>query len=192
MKLPQEFEIRTARCRLRCPSESDMAHVFSATRYAGFNDGMGWNAPLTVDELLEPLGKNLEAWAAGTAFSFTIELQTNRAFLGRIAIRPEEENGVWNIGYFMHPEHQGQGYMSVAASAILEFGFGQLEAKRIEARYAVWNWRSGHVLSRIGMRVVRLIPEVLQKNGKVEDDYLTAIERADWLACSSRPGAQAT
>ena len=107
--LPLDFTLLTARCRLRSVSEADIPHIFAATRYAGFNDGMTWDAPGSMDELQEPLRKNLEAWAAGRGFCFTMESRIDATFLGRISIRQEMEQGVWNIGFWTHPEHQGQG-----------------------------------------------------------------------------------
>ena len=141
---------------------------------------MSWNPPATIEELEAPLRKNIEAWDSATAFSFTIELQATGAFLGRIVIRQQEECGVWDLGYWTHPEHQGQGYMSEAGAAIVEFGFRNLGAKRLEARYAEWNWKSGRVLNRIGMEFVRRIPDGFQKNGQVADDILMAIQRSEW------------
>ena len=42
--LPETTTIHTENYRLRIPDESDIDFVFSATRYAGFNDGMQWEA----------------------------------------------------------------------------------------------------------------------------------------------------
>jgi [ribosomal protein S5]-alanine N-acetyltransferase len=65
VQLPLTFEIGTARCRLRAPTTEDIPHVFSATRYVGFNDGMLWNATEMPSELEAPLVRSLKAWAEG-------------------------------------------------------------------------------------------------------------------------------
>ena len=70
--IPLDFTIDTARCRLRCPLATDIPDVFSATRFAGFNDGMQWEPPDTIDELEQPLQENLADWLAGTTYCFTI------------------------------------------------------------------------------------------------------------------------
>jgi len=103
MRLPLSFQLVKRRCRLRLPDQADIPHVFSATRYAGFNDGMLWDPPVSEDELRGPLERNLEAWKSGEAFTFTIEKKEERTFVGRISIRPTPDKGVWNIGFWIHP-----------------------------------------------------------------------------------------
>ena len=180
--LPLEFALLTPRCRLRCVSEADIPHVFSATRYEGFNDGMVWDAPQTMEELQQPLRKNLEAWAAGTGFCFTIESRQGRIFFGRVSIKKVEEDGVWSIGFWTHPQHQGKGYMSEAARAIVDFGFGQLAAQRIEACHAVWNRKSESILKNVGMTFVKHNPEGFRKKGQWVEENLLAAQRGDWEA----------
>jgi len=184
VQLPPEFEILTSRCRLRRPSEADIPHVFSATRIAGFNDGMAWAAPESIEQLREPLRNNIKAWTTGTAFAFTIESKADRAFLGRIAIRSHAEDGLWDIGFWMHPDHQGRGYMFEAAQAVVDFGFERLLAKRIQAGFVAWNVRSERILKKLGMKFVGHVAEAFQKKGQwVEVDVL-AIAASDWKSRS--------
>ena len=177
MKLPLNFELVTRRCRLRLPDETDIPHVFSATRYAGFNDGMLWDPPASEEELREPLERNLDAWKAGEAFTFTIERKEDHAFIGRIGIRPTLNRGGWNIGFWVHPRHQGQGFMTEAAQAVVDFGFETLGAGAIEARYATWNDRSRKVLERVGMTEVEYIAHGYQKRGAWVPEFRMRIEK---------------
>ena len=131
--LPLSYTIETERCRLRVPSAADLPHVFSATRHEGFNDGMVWDPPSTIAELEEPLRQLLEAWETGSAFSFSIDRRGDLAFLGRMSIRPAEGERRWDIGFWLHPDYHGQGYMREAAQAVIGFGFKVLDAVEIEA-----------------------------------------------------------
>ena len=176
----RDYVIETPRCRLRCVSESDIPHVFSATQFDGFNDGMLWDAPKNIEELYDPLTRSLEAWASGNAFCFTIESKLERTFIGRISIRKEKVEHVWSIGFWTHPVHQGKGYMSEAAQAIVAFGFQHLEAKRIEACHALWNLKSEKILKKVGMRFIKHIPEGFKKKGQWVDENLLALEKCDW------------
>ncbi|MCZ6907390.1 MAG: hypothetical protein O7G28_08910 [Deltaproteobacteria bacterium] len=45
MRRPIDTCLMTIRCLLRCVTEDDLEHVWTATRYPGFNDGMRWNPP---------------------------------------------------------------------------------------------------------------------------------------------------
>ncbi len=182
MNFPRDYIIKTQRCRLRRVSENDIPHIFSATRFKGFNDGMLWDPPSNKEELYEPLKHNLEAWDLDTAYNFTIESLQEEMFIGRISIRKTSEEGTWNIGFFIHPLEQGKGYMTEAVRAILDFGFTQLGATRIEARHAIWNKKSERILTKIGMKFIHYIPQGFMKKGTWVEENLLAIDRKTWNA----------
>ncbi len=183
--IPKDFVIKTARCLLRYPSEDDIPHVFSATQVVGFNNGMLWEPPVHMNELYEPLRENLLAWEARTAFVFTITALPSKIFLGRISIRQSEPINVWNIGFWTHPEHQRQGYMTESAQALMEFGFNQLRAIRIEASHALWNKGSQRVLEKIGMNFVEYIPQGFRKKGQWIEENKMGITKEEWLLHNS-------
>ncbi|MBD0262516.1 MAG: GNAT family N-acetyltransferase [Tolypothrix sp. Co-bin9] len=182
IKIPRTYRINSKRCILRCISEQDIPHVFSATRFQGFNDGMLWEPPQSIEELNEHFKRSLQAWDSGSAYTFTIESAKNSAFIGRISLTKGETEGVWNLGFWTHPEHQRQGYMTEAAQVIVEFGFTVLGADRIEAYHALWNTGSEKVLKNVGMKFVRYISQGFQKHGKWVDENLLTIEREAWKA----------
>ncbi len=177
MHLPDDFSLETPRCRLRQPNAADIPQVFSATRVQGFNDGMLWDPPATVEELQAPLMRSLQCWRNGEAFTFSIDRKQDAVFVGRISIRPTERTYTWNIGFWVHPRHQGDGLMTEAAQAVLNFGFTVLGAFAIEACYATWNIPSRRVLERIGMKEVGHIEQGYQKRGSWVPEYRMRIER---------------
>jgi [ribosomal protein S5]-alanine N-acetyltransferase len=179
--IPLDFTIETARCRLRCPSAADTPDVFSATRFAGFNDGMQWEPPDSIDELDEPFRDNLTDWAAGNTYCLTIADPTSDQLLGRIGIRKTKHAGIWNLGFWTHPDYQGQGYMTEAAIAVIKFGFEDLGATRIEASYALWNKASQRTLEKVGLRIVRYIPHAFQKKGRWIEANKMEITKQEWL-----------
>src|SRR5208283_2980870 len=179
MRLSLDFKLLTRRCRLRLPDPADIPHTFSATRYPGFNDGMTWDPPASKDELQAPLERNLDAWKAGSAFAFTIEKKEDLTFVGRIVIRQTSSPDLWNIGFWVHPEHQRQGYITEAAQAVVDFGFSILGAKAIEARHAAWNLPSRRVLERIGMVEVEYIPQGFRKRGAWVPEFRMLIRKSE-------------
>jgi ribosomal-protein-alanine N-acetyltransferase len=182
MHLPLDFELKTRRCRLRVPTEQDIPEIFSATRFAGFNDGMPWDPPASEEDLLPPLQRNLQAWADGIGFSFSIDEIENSCFVGRISIRSTDHANVWNIGFWLHPLKQGRGIMTEAAGAVIDFGFIQLGADAIEACCAVWNDRSRRVLERLGMREVEMLPEGFKKRGEWVKEFRMSVGKDQWKA----------
>jgi ribosomal-protein-alanine N-acetyltransferase len=177
--LPLSITIQTPRCILRRFSREDIPFVFSASQCAGFCDGMKWNPPASEEELIEPYNNALEAWNSGKAYLFTIDCKHNRKPLGRIVIR-QEETDCWTIGYWIHPERQGHGYMTESATAILDFGFKTLSAVKISASHAVWNIASRKVLEKIGMKFVTHAPQGFLKNGKWVAEDILEISKEKW------------
>jgi [ribosomal protein S5]-alanine N-acetyltransferase len=181
MKIPRTYRINTERCTLRIVSEQDKVFIFSATKFKGFNDGMSWEAPESIEELNEFFQQTLQSWDASLAYTFTIECSETGTFIGRISLTKKEAgNNIWNLGYWTHPEQQRKGYMTEVAKAILELGFEVLKADCIEGYYALWNIGSEKVLKNIGMKFVRYIPQHFQKRGEWVAVNLLAIEREDW------------
>lgn len=188
MSLPLDFTLETARLRLRRPLEADIPYIFSATRYAGFNDGMLWEPPEKTEELQAAYERSLQSWQSGEGYSFSIEDRETADFLGRISIRKEKEKDVWNIGFWTHPEQQGKGIMSEAVEAVIALGFQTLHAKRIEACHALWNKASEKVLLKNGMTFLRYIEQGFQKKGEWIAENLLGIDREAFLRLQSTKG----
>ncbi|MEL6255849.1 MAG: GNAT family protein [Bacteroidota bacterium] len=178
--IPKNHQIETKRFLLRIPEESDIPHVFSATRYKGFNEGMQWDPPESIEELYAPLHRSHQKWEEEREFSFSIRDKERAEFIGRISIRPTEEEAVWNVGFWTHPRSQGKGVMTESLAAILKFGFERLQAEKIEAAYAIWNKASEKVLHRNGLTFVEYLEKGFQKRGEWVAENLVAIARTDW------------
>lgn len=138
--------METPRCRLRHVCPDDVPHVFSATRFAGFNDGMLWDAPQQIEDLMIPHEKSVDAWREGRFYTFTIEDRLSGAFIGRVVLAPVGDDGLWRLGFWVHPLRQGNGYATEAARAAVGLVFSRLKAAAIVACHAVWNTPSKRVL----------------------------------------------
>lgn len=173
-QLPLDFTIQTERLRLRIPAESDMPHVFIASQFPGFTDGMLWDPPESIEELRGPLERSLEQWREGVAYQFSID--SVEGFAGRIALRPSDEAEVLDIGYWTHPEHFGKGYMTEAARAVIDLGFQTMGAKAIVAGTADWNKASQRVLEKLGFQVVEVVKDGFVKGDLVACDVIYRLD----------------
>ena len=61
------------------------------------------------------------------------------------------------LGYTIHEEHRGKGYMSEALGAILGFAFEKLGLQRVEARVRTTNDASRSVVQRAGFKVMGVV-----------------------------------
>lgn len=56
------------------------------------------------------------------------------------------------IGWILHPDHQGHGYATEAAAAVAALAFDRLGVHRVYARLDVENTGSARICERLGMR----------------------------------------
>ena len=190
ISLPPDFVLTTERLRLRVPSEADMASVFEASRTPGFNDGMLWDPPATMEELRGPYERAVAAWREGKHHQFTIEEREEGRFVGRISLRSTGEAGVLDVGYWTHPARQGRGFMTEALAAVLELAFEGLGAEAVVADYAVWNVASGRLLAGAGFTTLRVVPGGFVKGGRVSDEAQVRLGREGWEKGRTSQAAQ--
>jgi ribosomal-protein-alanine N-acetyltransferase len=141
---------------------------------------MLWEPPTSEDELIAHYESNVKAWTEDSAYCFSIETKEPVEFVGRIAIRKEEEKELWDLGFWTHPEQQSKGYMSEAVRAVIEFGFRELQASQIVACHALWNKQSETVLKKNGMSFIEYIPEGFKKKGEWIEENLLGITQSEW------------
>ena len=185
--IPPDITLDTERCKLKITKREDISFIFSATRYKGFNDGMLWDAPENEAELIKSYEYGVtKAWHEEQSYGFTICKKLNNEPLGRINIKHNFDR-IWTIGFWLHPEHQGKGYMTESVKAILRLGFETLNAQRIEAYHALWNKKSQKVLEKVGMQFIEHIPQGFIKKGEWVEENKLGITKEKWneLARSS-------
>ncbi|MEM6799883.1 MAG: GNAT family protein [Bacteroidota bacterium] len=181
------FTLQTTRYLLRSPKEADIPHIFSATRYAGFNDGMPWEPPEKEENCYPSMKRSIARWQAGTSYTFSIVKKGEDQLIGRIEIRKTDTSDIWSVGFWTHPSEQGQGLMSECLAEVLKFGFEELKAKEIEAAYATWNAASEKVLHKNGMKFVRFIEKGFEKRGKWVAENEVSLTLDTWKSLSQGP-----
>lgn len=127
---------------------------------------------------------------AGFAFSFALlpaSPQADSPILGWLNLS-NVIHGVFeacNMGYKLDRRMQGQGYMTEAAKAAIEFAFDIAGLHRIMAAYMPHNQRSAALLRRLGFTTEGIAREYLYIGGAWRDHVLTSLVNP----CAMIPGA---
>ena len=87
----------------------------------------------------------------GTAVSFAITLADNATFIGSIGLNIVPIHRHARLGYWLGVPYWNHGYCTEAVTAVLAYGFGQLNLNRIYAPHFLGNTASGRVLQKVGM-----------------------------------------
>jgi RimJ/RimL family protein N-acetyltransferase len=89
-------------------------------------------------------------------------------------------NATAEIGWTIHPDFAGQGYMTEAAGALLEIAFGTLGLHRVFAQLDPRNDPSIALCRRLGMREEAYFVEDLWFKGAWGDTAIYAILDREW------------
>lgn len=178
MDIPLDTTLSTERLLLRAVDFPDVDLVWEASRFEGFNDGMVWDTPEQREHIVEVTQRNIDEWRTGRQYVFTICAADPARAIGRVGLRREGPPGVWNIGFWIHPEHWGNGFAPEAARAALAFAFDSLGAKRVVTAHAIWNTRSEGVIRRLGFEFLRENPDGFRKDGKPVAEFEYELRRA--------------
>jgi Acetyltransferases, including N-acetylases of ribosomal proteins len=84
--------------------------------------------------------------------------------VGDVSLAPIDERRGWaNLGYWINPEHWGEGYATEAARLTVTHGFEELRLHRISATIHADNEASKRVVENLGF---------VHEGTKRDDDYL--------------------
>jgi RimJ/RimL family protein N-acetyltransferase len=98
-----------------------------------------------------------------------------------------EAHSLAEIGYMVHPEHQGNGYATEAARAVLRIAFDDAGFHRVVGSLEARNAASARVLQKLGMRREAHLVENEWVKGEWQSEVVYAMLDREWRASA---GAQ--
>ena len=99
--------------------------------------------------------------------------------------------GVPGMGYFLHPDHWGNGYMSEAVRAALVYGFDEMGLDRVELWISQENTASLRLAERAGFRRRGRMRQKYHKDESGHDKIVYGITAEQWRTGQLAGNAQA-
>ena len=140
--------------------EEARASVERARGYFAARAGLRWSIARSADD-----------WMIGHVSVFDFHEPSDRA----------------EIGYGLARPHWGQGFMHEALTAVIDFAFGPLGLRRLEADTHPRNQASIRALERLGFTREGLLRERWQVGEEISDTLLLGLLAREWR--SRRAGA---
>ena len=175
--------IKTERLLLRAPRRADYS-AWARLRANGRLHLQPWEPKWPDDALtLEDWRRRLRAWREGwdedRAYIFFALSRTDARLLGGVSLTQVRRGPAQmaSMGYWLGPDHVGEGYMGEAVQAACDWCFMVLGLFRVEAAVVPRNARSESVLVRAGFEREGLAKQYLEINGVREDHILYAKRR---------------
>src|SRR5258705_3436097 len=191
MAFPDRFPVLSpARLVLRETIANDVAAVFAmesdpvAMRY--------WSRPpmQEVAEAQASVERAIGFFASRTGLRWAITRSGDDQLLGHVSLFSfSEQNGRAEIGYGLAREHWGKGFMNEALTAVVDYGFGPLGLRRIEADTDPRNLASLRALERLGFTREGLLRERWQVGDEISDTALLGLLAREWIEKRGGAGA---
>ncbi|HEU0138019.1 MAG TPA: GNAT family N-acetyltransferase [Flavobacterium sp.] len=122
----------------------------------------------TEEKALEFIARINKYLELQQAWYWSISPHENKLMIGSICLYNfSEDKKVAEIGYDLHPEHQGKGIMAESVHAILQFGFETLHLDRIEAFTHVDNEGSRRLLEKNNFVLLQARTDADNKNNVI-------------------------
>lgn len=171
--------LETKRLILRRFEEKDLADFHHYAKDPEVGPSAGWKPHESMEESEDILQSFMKS-----ADIFAMEHKEDKRVIGSLGLhedRKRDYKGALMLGYAMGKEYWGQGLMTEAVEALLEYAFFQLDKKIISAYHYPFNKRSGRVLVKAGFILegtLRMASALY--DGQVVDDVCYAITREEF------------
>ena len=143
--------IETARLQLTPPVVEDAQEIFSSyAQDAEVTKYLVWRPHPSVETTRDFLFRCLAAWALGTAFPWVIRRKEDDRILGMIEIRVDGYRA--DLGYVLARPYWGQGIMTEAVRAVVNWALNEPAIYRVWAVCDVDNKASARVLEKAGLQ----------------------------------------
>ena len=178
-----DWPLETSRLTLRPFVESDFDAVF-AMRSDPEVALYLYQEPLSPDETRSRLERNmaLSAWTAeGDWLSVAVVERATGLTVGDLAFHwVSERDRTAEVGFVFDQRHQGKGFATEAARALLEWAFGSAGFHRVIGRTEARNVASARVLEKLGMRLEAHFVENEWVKGEWQSELVYAILDREW------------
>jgi RimJ/RimL family protein N-acetyltransferase len=181
--------ITTERLLLRPFLPRDFDALYAYQSRSDVTRWLVWEARTEADVRVA-LGKKLASVAIvdeGDVLALAITRKDSGEQVGDVILQfVSAEHRTGEIGYIVHPDHQGFGYATEACREILRVAFEDLGLHRVVGRVEPRNLASARVLEKLGMRREAHFVENEFVKGEWQGELVYAILDREWPRSAPR------
>jgi len=174
--------LETKRLRLRAIEKTDADDLYAMRkdpRDSEFTDSL---PDQTMDETIQYIDKMNQGVKTDRWIIWAIVQKDNALVIGSISLwnlDPIHKSG--ELGFGIHPDYQGKGFMKEALHAVLDYGFKKMRLLTIEAYTEVQNERANALLKKCEFQLANQVTEAgtLKKQNFVMNIYQMQKKRGE-------------
>lgn len=138
-------------------------------------------SPYPVSLAVRWIAGRIDWWTHGRGVTLAIARRgAPDHLLGTVSLRRFTRDRRAELGYWLGADDWGQGLATEAGSAMVDFGFRELELARIYAQVLEGNEPSCHVLEKLGLLREGVRRSHVRRGRKLCDVIMFGLLRAEW------------
>ncbi len=142
---------------------------------------LSWPTYKSVDTAYEILDIWTKQYSDNTFYQWAIDLKEIGEVIGSISVvNFDERVDMVEIGFCIGKAFWGQGIMTEAFLAVIDFLFGEVNVQRIEAGHDPNNPASGAVQRKCGLKYEGTLRRSIRSNQGITDKVVLAILKEEW------------
>lgn len=100
-----------------------------------------------------------------------VSLRPGVTLVGALMLAPaRKQPATRELGYIIAPGYQGRGFATEAVTAVLDYGFRELNLERVIACCTAENTASIRILEKVGFQLTETVSRTNQKTGEKYDE----------------------
>lgn len=167
---PQGYRLQTRRLELRAVAIGDAQELSPLVSDQRLTRFLAWEAHQSFQETESMVTSLTEAHQAGMGFHWVVRhAEQIVGLFSLVDVRRQHRCWTLNraeLAYWIGTPHQGQGFATEAAAALVSFGFDALQLHKIRVYHAADNPASRRIIEKLGFRLVGEEQEAFQKDGR--------------------------
>lgn len=175
--------IETERLLLRPWNKGDLQDFYEYASVPGVGEMAGWKHHESIDKSEEILNLFIEGKS-----TFALQYKENNKVIGSLGLHGswacEDENyahlKLKEIGYVLSKDYWGQGLMTEAVKAVIDYCFKELGFEALAICHYLENEKSKRVIEKCGFQFVKNDKHYSKSLEKEFDDVQYILLKGDW------------
>lgn len=111
---------------------------------------------------------------------YGIVVKGTETIIGSVDFNHRHEDDVLELGYILHPDYWGLGYVPEAASTLIDLAFKELNLHKIELTCFGYNVQSQRVAEKLGFTLEARIRDRKDAQGNHCDSLIYGLLKSEW------------
>lgn len=158
---------------LRTIEEEDLEFIRDTYNHPDIRDQMSHREPVNLQQQERGFFENVIC----ADEEVNLAISRDEEMIGMINLSPTKQEGVVEIGLWIHPNHQGNGYGKEASRKVIDYAFDELRNHKIVAKVSAANSGSMKLWEKLGFEHEGTLKEEFYSSGEYRDiEYFGLLE----------------